>query len=226
MRTYYKYMVINYSDKIKILLFSLFIIALLALIPLILPFYEDIEYFLGSSPLLGPLVYGLLMIGAILIAPIPASPLAIIAGKVFGPWQGMLYTLIAATLGAIIALTLARYFLGEVARNHLKSYNWYKKFSNLNEYKIAYIIALTRLMPQVSFDLVSYAAGLTRIRLSLFTLATFIGMIPIVFILSFLGSFLQPYQEIILVILLTIFIILFLRKIRITKKNNLNSETK
>ena len=219
-------MVINYSDKIKILLFSLFIIALLALIPLILPFYEDIEYFLGSSPLLGPLVYGLLMIGAILIAPIPASPLAIIAGKVFGPWQGMLYTLIAATLGAIIALTLARYFLGEVARNHLKSYNWYKKFSNLNEYKIAYIIALTRLMPQVSFDLVSYAAGLTRIRLSLFTLATFIGMIPIVFILSFLGSFLQPYQEIILVILLTIFIILFLRKIRITKKNNLNSETK
>ena len=214
MRTYYKYMVINYSDKIKILLFSLFIIALLALIPLILPFYEDIEYFLGSSPLLGPLVYGLLMIGAILIAPIPASPLAIIAGKVFGPWQGMLYTLIAATLGAIIALTLARYFLGEVARNHLKSYNWYKKFSNLNEYKIAYIIALTRLMPQVSFDLVSYAAGLTRIRLSLFTLATFIGMIPIVFILSFLGSFLQPYQEIILVILLTIFIIFFLRKIK------------
>jgi len=207
-------MVINYSDKIKILLFSLFIIALLALIPLILPFYEDIEYFLGSSPLLGPLVYGLLMIGAILIAPIPASPLAIIAGKVFGPWQGMLYTLIAATLGAIIALTLARYFLGEVARNHLKSYNWYKKFSNLNEYKIAYIIALTRLMPQVSFDLVSYAAGLTRIRLSLFTLATFIGMIPIVFILSFLGSFLQPYQEIILVILLTIFIIFFLRKIK------------
>ena len=207
-------MVINYSDKIKVLLFSLFIIALLALIPLILPFYEDIEYFLGSSPLLGPLVYGLLMIGAILIAPIPASPLAIIAGKVFGPWQGMLYTLIAATLGAIIALTLARYFLGEVARNHLKSYNWYKKFSNLNEYKIAYIIALTRLMPQVSFDLVSYAAGLTRIRLSLFTLATFIGMIPIVFILSFLGSFLQPYQEIILVILLTIFIIFFLRKIK------------
>ena len=226
MSIYSKCMAFKYPEKIKLIFFTLLIITLLTLLPWIIPFYEDVEYFLGSSPLFGPFVYGLLMIGAILIAPIPASPLAIIAGKVFGPWQGMLYTLVAATLGAIIAFTLARYFLGETALNHLKSYNWYKKFSNLNESKIAYIIALTRLMPQVSFDLVSYAAGLTRIRLSLFTLATFIGMIPIVFILSFLGSFLQPYQEIILVILLTIFIILFLRKIRITKKNNLNSETK
>src|SRR3989338_7362854 len=194
MRKYGNCMVLTRPEKIKILLFSLLIIVLLALLPILLPFYKNIEYFLGSYPFLGPLVYSLLMIGAILIAPIPASPLAIIAGKVFGPWHGMLYTLVAATLGAIIAFILARYFLGEVARNHLKSYAWHKEFSNISEYKIAYLIALTRLMPQVSFDLVSYAAGLTRIRLSLFTLATFIGMIPIVFILSFLGSFLQPYQ--------------------------------
>ncbi len=217
MGAYSKCMAFKYSEKTRIALFVLIIISLLALLPLLLPFYEDIEYFLGTSPLLGPFVYGLLMIGAIIIAPIPASPLAIIAGKVFGPWQGMLYTLIAATFGAIIAFTLARYFLGETARSHLKLYTWYKKFSNVSEYKIAYIIALTRLMPQVSFDLVSYAAGLTRIRLSLFALATFIGMIPIVFILSFLGALLQPYQELILIILLTLFIIFFLRKIKIKK---------
>ncbi len=221
---YDKCMVLTRSDKTKILLFALIIIALLALLPLFLPFYKDIEYFLSSSPLLGPLVYGLLMIGAILIAPIPASPLAIMAGKIFGPWQGMLYTLIAATLGAIIAFILARYFLGEVARNHLKSYTWYKKFSNMGEYKIAYLIALTRLMPQVSFDLVSYASGLTRIRLSFFALATFIGMIPIVFLLSFLGSFLQSYQEIILVVLLTLFIIFLTRKIKRFPKPSLSPQ--
>lgn len=178
------------------------IIVLLALLPVLLPFYRGAEYFMRSSPLWGPLIYAALMMGAVLIAPIPASPLAILAGSVFGPWKGMLYTLIAATLGALLAFFIARYFLGDLVRRHLKSYAWYQKIDHPDEWRIALAIAATRLMPHVSFDIVSYAAGLTRIRPSLFALATFLGMIPVVFLLSLFGAFVQPYLEIVLLVLL------------------------
>jgi uncharacterized membrane protein YdjX (TVP38/TMEM64 family) len=36
----------------------------------------------------------------------------------------------------------------------------------------------SRLMPAVSFDVVSYGAGLTKISLRKFAVATFVGMLP------------------------------------------------
>lgn len=198
-------MALTHAEKHKVIALAVIGIALLALAPLIVPLYRNTESLLHTSPTLGPFIYTALMVGAVLIAPIPASPLAILAGSIFGPWKGMLYTLIAATLGAIAAFFIARYFLGDFARRRLKSYAWYRKINHVNEWRIALAIAATRLMPQVSFDLVSYAAGLTRIRPALFALATCIGMIPIVFLLSFFGALLQPYSEILLVVLLALF---------------------
>ena len=200
------------AEKQRLLLLVLAVILVLASLPWLLSAYRLAEAFIRASSLLGPILYMVFMIGAILIAPLPASPLAILAGQVFGPWRGMLYTLVAATLGALIAFTIARFFLNELARNHLKSYTWYKKIENTDEYSIAYMIALTRLMPQISFDLISYAAGLTKIRASFFTLATFIGMIPIVFVLSFFGYLLQPYQELMLLVFLGLFLIYIIYK--------------
>ena len=199
-------MAFSRAEKQRLLLLVLAVILVLASLPWLLSAYRLAEAFIRASSLLGPILYMVFMIGAILIAPLPASPLAILAGQVFGPWLGMLYTLVAATLGALIAFTIARFFLGSVARNHLKSYSWYKKVKQVSEYHLAYLIGATRLMPQISFDLISYAAGLTKIRASLFTLATFIGMIPIVFVLSFFGYLLQPYQELMLLVLLALFI--------------------
>lgn len=201
------------SEWYKILALVLLTVLLVVSLPALLDLYDRAESLLRASPMLGPVLYVLLMIGAILIAPIPASPLAILAGQLFGPWLGMLYTLLAATLGALIAFLLARFFLGDAARNHLKSYVWYKKFNHTDERRIAYVIATTRLMPQISFDLISYAAGLTKIRSSLFVLATFVGMIPIVFIFSFFGAFFQRYQELLLIVLLMLFILYILLRI-------------
>lgn len=50
------------------------------------------------------------------------------------------------------------------------------------------IVFITRLAPFISFDVISYAAGLTKLTLFRFTLATLMGIIPISFILAHLGS--------------------------------------
>ena len=67
--------------------------------------------------------------------------------------------------------------------------------------QIALFVLISRLLPYVSFDIVSYLAGLTSLRLSIFALVTFLGMIPIVIVLSFFGYALQAYQTSMLYIL-------------------------
>ena len=47
---------------------------------------------------------------------------------------------------------------------------------------------LSRLLPFISFDVVSYGAGLTKISVGKFTLATGIGMIPPTFVFTYFGS--------------------------------------
>ena len=75
-------------------------------------------------------------------------------------------------------------------------------------------------MPQVSFDLVSYVAGLTGIKVIPFAIVTFIGMTPIVFLMSFFGYLIEPFLSWILVFLiiaLVLYLIYLLKKEKITK---------
>lgn len=199
---------------------ALLVLAVLSF-PLLRESYGRAELTLRTMPLyLAPLLYMLLLIIAILISPIPSSPLAILAGAVFGPWLGMLYTLIGATLGATFAFTLARYFLNDSFKERLHVFHWYRVLEKTEERKIAYLIGITRLLPQVSFDLVSYAAGLTSVSMRTFALATFLGMIPIVALLSFFGAFIEQYETAMLIVLVVLFALTLIAWMMKGKKNS------
>jgi len=195
------------TGVIKIALLAIILIVILLNFSKVSQYFDSAESLIRNSGALGPIIYGILMIIAILVSPIPASPLAIMAGTIFGPWLGMIYTLVFATLGAIIAFLLARFLLRNFLSKYYENHKLYKKFEGKKDINITYLVFLTRLMPQVSFDIVSYLAGLTKLRLSWFALATFLGMIPIVFVLSFFGYLIEPYKNTMLVILLAIFIV-------------------
>ncbi len=199
---------------LKIILFTALVVISVVSFPTILSAYQNAEQLIQNAGSYGPLIYMAFMIAAILIAPIPASPLAIMAGLLFGPWKGMIYTLISATVGAVVAFLLARFFLQDFFKKQLEKNIIYRRIEGKSGRNLAYIIGITRLMPQISFDIVSFAAGLTSINLWLFTLVTFTGMIPIVFILSFFGHFLAQYQAVMIIILLALFIFYLLSKVR------------
>ncbi|NCN98608.1 hypothetical protein COU62_02030 [Candidatus Pacearchaeota archaeon CG10_big_fil_rev_8_21_14_0_10_35_219] len=185
---------------VKLIALVALLIAVVFLFPQINNIYNDVERIIESSGNVAPFVYIILMILAILISPIPSSPLAIIGGIFFGPFLGMLYTLIGATIGAVLAFLIARFFLGDYISKRLERNKFYQKIKGKKERNIAKIILITRLMPHVSFDIVSYAAGLTSLNVLTFALITFIGMMPIVFLLSFFGFLIQPYLSIILIL--------------------------
>lgn len=146
------------------------------------------EQYVINAGIWGPVVYMLVMIIAIVVSPIPSSPLAIFAGTVFGLWWGMLWTMIGAILGAVIAFYIARIFGRPLVLRFISEKELSLVENKFPEHHIAWGIFFSRLLPTPFFDAVSYAAGLTHISLKNFFIATSLGLIPLVFVFTYFGN--------------------------------------
>ncbi|MFC1721126.1 TVP38/TMEM64 family protein [Patescibacteria group bacterium] len=148
------------------------------------------NYVLSVGPW-GPFVYILMMTIAIVISPIPSSPLAIFAGTVFGTWWGGLWTLIGAIIGAMIAFYIARIFGRPMVLKFISEKKIAKIEKRFSEGNLIITVFLLRLLPLPFFDAVSYAAGLTHISVRGFVGATVIGLMPLSFLFSYAGELLS-----------------------------------
>jgi len=127
-----------------------------------------------------------LMAMAIVFNPIPSAPIALVSGAIFGHTWGTVYIVIGALIGAIIAFFIARLAGREIVSRFTGKISAPSWIGTQNSMMITVLIS--RLVPFISFDLVSYGAGLTSIRLWRFSLATFFGLMPASFVLAHFGS--------------------------------------
>ena len=85
-----------------------------------------------------------------------------------------------------------------------------------------YTILVCRLLPFISFDIVSYAAGLTSMKFLPFFIATGIGQLPATIVYSYVGGMLTGGTKLFVTGLLILFaltiVIYMLRKIYNEKK--------
>jgi len=134
----------------------------------------------------GPLLVMALMAGAIVANPIPSAPIALAAGLAYGHTWGTLYVVIGAVTGALIAFSIARLVGHEILSR------WFGDKLKVgllgSQNTLTSIVFVSRLLPFISFDIVSYAAGLTEITWWRFTLATTAGIIPTSFLLAHFGG--------------------------------------
>lgn len=135
---------------------------------------------------IGPLVIIGLMTLAIIISPIPSAPIALAAGAAYGHTAGTIYVVIGSELGAIIAFFIAR-LLGIEVMQKWFGHNLEKGLLG-SQNMLMGIVFVSRLLPFLSFDIVSYAAGVTTLSLWRFVLATFAGILPASFLLAHFGS--------------------------------------
>ncbi|MBV5319101.1 MAG: TVP38/TMEM64 family protein [Desulfobulbaceae bacterium] len=105
-----------------------------------------------------------------------AAILSLAAGAIFGAIMGTVYANIAATIGATLAFLVTRYLLRDVIQGKfggkLEGINRELETGGFN-----YLLFL-RLVPVFPFFLINLAAGLTRLPLRTFFLATMLGIIP------------------------------------------------
>lgn len=143
-------------------------------------------YLLSFGPL-AAVVSGLLMVFQSVIAPLPAFVITFANGWVFGWLWGALLSWSSAMAGAILCFYLAKWLGRPVIERFVsrKALAWWDRF--FQKYG-TYSVLMARLVPVVSFDLVSYAAGVTPITFWNFFWATGLGQLPATLLYSYLGE--------------------------------------
>lgn len=144
-----------------------------------------ITHWLAGRGDFAPIAYMALM-AATVATPLPSLPLNFAAGAYFGPWLGTLYSATGALGGALISFGLARLFGRRFIERFLRGHINF--CASCSDRLLTLVIFLTRLVPVVSFDLVSYGAGLTKVAPLRHSLATFLGMLPLTFLYNFYGA--------------------------------------
>lgn len=136
------------------------------------------------------------MAAAIVFSPVPSAPIALAAGAVYGHTWGTIYAVLGAEIGALVAFGIARAlgrpFVARMLPNHVFGDG---DPNGRSQWLLAGGVLVARLFPFISFDAVSYLAGLTRLRLSLFAIATLVGMIPMTFLFAHLGGAMTAEEE-------------------------------
>ncbi|MCC7043682.1 MAG: TVP38/TMEM64 family protein [Acidobacteria bacterium] len=135
----------------------------------------------------GVVVYAAAYIAATVLL-LPGSILGLGAGFAYGPLGGTLLvspvSVTAATIAFLLGRTVARGWIAErVSRD--------PRFAAIDaaiEREGLKIVLLLRLSPVFPFNVLNYALGLTRVRLSHYVVGSFVGMLPGTFLYVYLGS--------------------------------------
>ncbi|MCA1320940.1 TVP38/TMEM64 family protein [Bacillus tianshenii] len=147
---------------------------------------HDIREWILSYGVFAPILYIILYTFRPLIL-FPASVLSLTAGLAFGALWGTVYTIIGATAGAIVSFVVARKVGKGFVKGKTSGPRMTKITDQLEKRGFLYVLLL-RLIPLLNFDLISYAAGVSRVKLAPFVLGTLLGIIPGTFAYNFLGS--------------------------------------
>ncbi len=143
-------------------------------------------FFLGFG-WAAPVVYVGFVTLEVVVAPLPGAMLYAPGGIIFGGlWGGLLSTL-GNTLGAGIACCLTRIF-GERLIQRLEASDRWRNIADRLDRRGLWIVALLRVNPLTSSDMVSYAAGLTKISVWKVMAGTALGMAPLCFAQAYLAD--------------------------------------
>lgn len=229
----------NFYGKLAIIILIIVSIGSYFVIPSVKTTFDNIVLMFksGDFTVVGEFVksYGpyamavsfMLMILQSIAAPLPAFLITFANANLFGWWQGAILSWTSAMAGAAVCFFIAR-ILGRDIAVKLTSK---RGIDQVDEFFTKYgkqSILIARLLPFMSFDLVSYAAGLTGMGFWGFFIATGIGQLPATIVYSYVGGMLTGGAKLLvtgLLILFALTILIFLMKQVYTdkqKKKQLN----
>ncbi|MEQ8229309.1 MAG: TVP38/TMEM64 family protein [Rhodospirillales bacterium] len=119
--------------------------------------------------------------------PFPAELVAFANGMLYGPLWGTVITWVGAMLGALLAFGLSRAFGRPFVEAMVARRHWQRLDDWTGEHA-AKMAFLARFLPVISFNLVNYAAGLTRISWWTFGWTTGLGILPMTVLMAAMGD--------------------------------------
>ncbi len=117
------------------------------------------------------------------------SPVALLAGLIFGKWIGAIVVVLGLSIGATFLYIFANYFLKELIRE-----KFLKKFESLEakfkKSEFNYLL-IYRLCGGIPWQLSCVLPTIFNVKTSNFFIATLVGIIPQVFLVCAIGSGLE-----------------------------------
>ena len=134
-----------------------------------------------ASPFAPLIVIGGFVLGGLVVMPV--TMLIAATGIVFGPWLGMLYSLIGATLSAVFVYAIGR----EVGRDAVRRVAG-RRINDLSR-RIAkrglLAMLFVRIVPVAPFSIINLVAGASHLGFRDFLLGTILGLVPGTILISF-----------------------------------------
>ena len=149
------------------------------------------DYFFGlkqTNLLLLSVIFIFLTIVWVLMAGF-GSPVALLAGFIFGKWLGTIILVLGLSVGATILYIFGNYFLKEVIKE-----KFLNRFKNLEiKFKKSEFIFLLvyRFVGGIPFAIANVLPCLFNVKISNFFWATLIGIVPSTFLIVSIGSGLE-----------------------------------
>jgi uncharacterized membrane protein YdjX (TVP38/TMEM64 family) len=147
---------------------------------------DDWQNFAGENLLVALLIY-LLVYAVVTGLSLPIAVLiSLVGGAIFGRWLGTAVVSLASTLGATLAFLASRYLFRDTIQRRFG-----QRLEVLNkgvEQDGAYYLFSLRLVPAVPFFLINVGMGLTPIRVWIYVLVSWIGMLPGTFVYVNIGT--------------------------------------
>lgn len=136
---------------------------------------------ISSYGFFGPLIFILLIAMSTIFAPINNFLVWLPGFYIFGPEKSIIYSFIGGLIGGLCAFLIARRFGRPVVKKIIGK-NGMGRIDKLTEDLGVLALWLLMVFGVSLFDLVSYAAGLTNIRIKDFFVAIFLGPLPLTFL--------------------------------------------
>ena len=166
--------------------------------------FESMRSFIAQYGHWAMLVSGFLMIFQSLAAPLPAFFITLSNANLFGWWQGCILSFASSMLGAALCFCIAR-ILGRDVVEKICTKGALKQIEDFFAQYGKKCILVARLLPFISFDVVSYAAGLTAMDFWGFFIATGLGQLPACIVYSYVGGMLTGGAQLLFTGLLCLF---------------------
>ena len=119
---------------------------------------------------------------------IPAEPLEIGSGALYGTWEGMFLCILGTMIGSVVIIALTRAF----GRRLVNAFIPIEKIESLrflqNKKKVYLSLFFIYLIPGTPKDVLTYAAGLTGLNMKKFLLITGIARIPSIITSTWCGQ--------------------------------------
>lgn len=162
-----------------------------------------VDYIRSYGPYAMAISFALMVFSSV-VAPLPAFLITFSNAAIFGWWQGAILSWSSAMAGAALCFFIAR----ALGRDTVERFAGRGALAGVEDYFAKYgsrTILICRLLPFVSFDAVSYFAGLTPVTFLSFFIATGIGQLPATVVYSYVGGMLTGGVKYFVTALLCIF---------------------